>query len=339
MKIIKKQINDKPILESKKKCNEKCISNKEKLITGKYISLPLGLLENTKIRPKLVKIINFDEKYIKTKLNPNKFEILEFGKLFFKISLKNVLNDEFKKTLDFNIYVNGKLAETTEKIIEANFKGDITIISNLEIKKEENIYFEYFLRKGKGSLNLRNIINYEIKFFEKNIFETSSKKRNDNIKENNEIKYLLSRVENNQNQILDLKKKILNLKSKITETEFSIGSVILGKTKPNYGIWEDWGVLADGQTIIGGKTSKGSIIKHNHQWISQYAIIGNSNEQDNIAFSGFNTYDLKGNQFWLGKNEGTIVNQISYTSLFGSENNYAYGFGLGSDIHVFKRVD
>ncbi|BDV02413.1 MAG: hypothetical protein HPAVJP_3020 [Candidatus Hepatoplasma vulgare] len=337
MKIVKEKINNEYILKSKKRGDEKFVSNEKKIIIGKYTSSSLKISNNIKIRPNLLKIISFNENYIKEQLSPNKFNIIKCGKILFKIYLKSVLNDEIKKTLEFNIYVNNKLEKTVEYPIKENFNKNIILSADLNVKKGDFIYFNYSLKEKKGNLNLSNSIHYRIKFFE----DFLKNENNDNYDiKNNKKNILLNQIIDNENKILNLKKRLSKLQLKADNLELPIGTIIIsGLNKPPYGVWEDLGALYEGKGIIceiEKVTSRGNIINHNHIWSNKYTTIENL-ENDNTALASFNTFQ-NGKSFVIGSNNGTLVNKLAYTNLVGSEYNIGYGLGIGYNIYVYKRI-
>ncbi|BDV02410.1 MAG: hypothetical protein HPAVJP_2990 [Candidatus Hepatoplasma vulgare] len=150
------------------------------------------------------------------------------------------------------------------------------------------------------------------------------------------INSLLNQIINNQNKILDLENKMEDLKS-------PIGTIIISVLPPSYGVWTVLGTLEDGQAIIGGSSSNGSIISHNHQWsagVTSFTaglVIGIGN-----SINRFNTYDQTGNAKSIGSKvllDNNDSTQTGWTSLTGAESkNKAYGLGIGTGMRIFRRT-
>ncbi|BDV02414.1 MAG: hypothetical protein HPAVJP_3030 [Candidatus Hepatoplasma vulgare] len=161
-----------------------------------------------------------------------------------------------------------------------------------------------------------------------------------NLKLEKDLDILLNKIFDNQNQILNLENQILKLELQEDDEELPIGTIIIGEEAPLFGTWKTLGTLESGQTIIGGESSNGSIIKHNHIWTTEYTTIGSLDKQIS-AFSGFNTYDINGNQFWLGKKDGSEITVSSETdNIKLIENNIynkIYGVGIGTSPKIFRR--
>ncbi|BDV02411.1 MAG: hypothetical protein HPAVJP_3000 [Candidatus Hepatoplasma vulgare] len=465
MKIIVKQTKN----ESKLKSNNIC--NKKDLMMGKYHSPSLEVINSEKIRPNLIKINSLNENFVKEQINPNKFNALKCGKFTFKFYVKSILSDISKKTLEFNLYLNNRLKKTIEYPIEKRINNNVLLLTDLEVKKGDIIYFDCSIKEKKGRLIL-NSINYEIKFSLENVLNkkiessinaeediysslitddsgknpdyginpwkgnidliissvnelafgeipftginlngetitewpsegvsltselTDDSKTNINsginpwkrsidilrndfvslqtaktnflaINLNGEtitkwsdissegvsltseltdnsvtnptqgINPWKTQIDSNKNEILELKNQLEDLKS-------PIGSIIISVLPPNYGVWSVLGTLEDGQTIIGGNSSDGSIISHNHQWSAGVTtftaglVIGIGN-----SINKFNTYDQTGNSKSIGSNvliDNNDKTQTGWTSLTGSENkNKAYGLGIGTGMRIFRR--
>ncbi|BDV02404.1 MAG: hypothetical protein HPAVJP_2930 [Candidatus Hepatoplasma vulgare] len=150
------------------------------------------------------------------------------------------------------------------------------------------------------------------------------------------INQSLNQIINNQNEILELKNQMENLK-------LPIGSIIISLMPPRYGFWESLGILSEGQAIIGCSSNNGNIISHNHQWsarITNFAadvVTGFGN-----SINKFNTYDQGGNSKIIGNtvpSESADNCQTAWTSLTGSKDkNKAYDLGVGTGMRVFKRT-
>ncbi len=105
--------------------------------------------------------------------------------------------------------------------------------------------------------------------------------------------------------------------NKIFNTLTPIGTIQLGLTKPTFGIWSDLGALTDGQSIVGGASTNGSNQKHTH------------------TIKTMNSYFKMKD----GKNEGVHSDHTATTSSNGKDDkNRAWGKGLGSNMHVWKRT-
>lgn len=314
-------------------------SIKKEVILGKYYSTSIKLKNNKKIRPKLIKINSLDEKFINVDLISNKFTILNSGKIIYKIYLNSIINKKIKKTLELNVFINNKLEKTLEYPVKENFNDNVLLFTELKINKGDVIYFNFSIKEKIGKLYLNDFIYYDIEFsLNKILSYKSSQIKNDSFEIYNDgINSKLNKIILNENEILNLEKQLSNLELKSNENLLPIGTVLLGQKKPIYGEWESLGILENGQTIIGGESSNGSVMSHNHMWSYEFTMIGNL-DKENSAFSSFNTFDKDGNLFWFGKKDGTSKVINAFTTETGSDKNYACGVGIGTGVSVFKRI-
>lgn len=162
----------------------------------------------------------------------------------------------------------------------------------------------------------------------------------------------------------------------ILDTLVPVGTIQLGTTQPTYGTWTDLGVLAEGQTVIGGTTANGDVISHthtltmdahnhtqeahNHQWLRKLTMANNDdgNGDGANALEGIYTFDSTGNNHdilgWddggstqytssagYTANETPTINSTTSTGTIGSTGgtyNKAWGLGLGAGIHAWQRI-
>lgn len=127
-----------------------------------------------------------------------------------------------------------------------------------------------------------------------------------------------------------------------------VGSLILGTTAPTIGTWEDQGELWEGQAIIGGSSTDGDLIRHKHQW-GLGADYGReptdqlSDSRDRMQ--NIKTYANDGSVIdkWPNNTPGSInIVGEAFTNFVGTGTdgkNKAYGLGVGSGIHIWKRTE
>lgn len=122
-----------------------------------------------------------------------------------------------------------------------------------------------------------------------------------------------------------------------------IGTIQIGTTMPIHGTWELIGTLEDGQTIIGGSSSNGEVIKHNHRTLNiEYQNEYDRNER-NDANKGTHTvdyYDVNGDaQNASFHNSGGSKSRVdAYSTMVGTDDkNRAWGLGLGT-VNVYRRT-
>lgn len=103
------------------------------------------------------------------------------------------------------------------------------------------------------------------------------------------------------------------------------------------------GALQEEQAIIGGESSDGLMLSHNHSIITKnsFSINVNSGGEGSVI-SGFTSFDEDNieNLIGEGKNESNLeVPYSSYTNNIGNGKlNKAYGFGIETGLFVWKRT-
>lgn len=130
---------------------------------------------------------------------------------------------------------------------------------------------------------------------------------------------------------------ISNLQAQITQRELSVGSIVISLSMPQYGTWEDLGILADGQALIGGYSSAGELIRHNHRVLWRYGKISKG-QTSNDVINGLTFFDSTGNELTIGRESDIDVPAYTGFAGNGPDYNKAYGLGIGSNIHVWRRT-
>lgn len=260
------------------------------------------------------------------------------------ISINNLNNNKLNKSYSYD---NDYTASIEYESADINTAVSLKSIKNIENNGKRLII-------SQNSIILKDIINnQDVDFIandsnspitKKLMEESLSNKVNQNdfdtlsinvVKNTMNINNLIKRLE-----ILE-QETIPNLENEIKIRELAVGSIIISLFMPQYGIWEDLGEILDGQTIIGGSSSDGSTISHNHLSFSSW-YTGNADDQNEIDFiSGFDSFDVNGNKknIYVTDEINVIQNSEIYTAKTGGSKNKAYGIGMGLGFHIWKRVN
>lgn len=154
--------------------------------------------------------------------------------------------------------------------------------------------------------------------------------------------------------------------NELEKIKMPVGSIVITTTAPAYGTWEDLGELADGQALIGGATSNGEVISHKHSLSmdshhhtqsSHYHYMfdsGNSPDDSSpIASDHAKRRGGNGNDSYYMRNTTTTptvvktsstaptINSTTSTGTIGSTGgtyNKAWGLGIGTGMHLWKRT-
>lgn len=132
-----------------------------------------------------------------------------------------------------------------------------------------------------------------------------------------------------------------DLDSYIMNIAFPVGSLKLSTTAPIYGTWEDLGILAEGQAIIGGTTSNGEVSEHRHRIFNSdtgsESINNFPNRNASYRFGvGDDAYIIVGTD--KKPTAGVSSNGETTTGTTLGTANKAYGLGVGLDMHIWKRT-
>ncbi|BDV02677.1 MAG: hypothetical protein HPAVJP_5660 [Candidatus Hepatoplasma vulgare] len=173
---------------------------------------------------------------------------------------------------------------------------------------------------------------------------------NENINKN------ISNISINTNNIGNLSSLKTNMKSNLVDainelkdeidlitggngtTPYPIGTIVIAPTAPEIGNWEDLGEILEGQAIIGGSSSDGSIIAHTHNIEYNGSAEGISNKfWDESADDMSGNYSRGASDNGDGNFYADIASKLKITTT-GNDKNRAYGIGLGLGLHLWKRI-
>lgn len=132
------------------------------------------------------------------------------------------------------------------------------------------------------------------------------------------VKYIDSALEEMQKSIDSNKELIATLKQDVADRELPIGTVIVAVEAPSYGVWTHYGLIDKGQTIVGGWSTNGSNLKHDHEYWRADMTTTQSIKSGT---------DFKGISFA----SSTVVGDGS------DDKNRAWGMGFGNDKNMFIR--
>ncbi|BDV02676.1 MAG: hypothetical protein HPAVJP_5650 [Candidatus Hepatoplasma vulgare] len=135
--------------------------------------------------------------------------------------------------------------------------------------------------------------------------------------------------------INELKDAINMINGKGTSS-YPVGTIVIAPTAPQIGGWENLGEVLEGQAIIGGTSTYGSVMSHTHN--VEYNGSADDYEHkywdicDNMSSGNYS----RGSSNNSGNLYVDIANRLQIISTGGKEN-IPYGIGMGLGLYVWKK--
>lgn len=314
---------------------------------GVYTS-PQGTATNETIRPILTAQTPLDPEYVEVAVdpNPNQFTNLKDGKIIFSLFFSNLTNlsETESATLTLNIYINNILVASPSGTRDPNWSGSFPIEGALTVAAGDVVYAEFVVQ---GSLSVDAPIQYTINYKSADIIASpSSNILNDKIENPNlGINADLNQISTNTTNITTKANQtdLDALAARVAAIENSymlpIGTIVISTNSPTYGVWEDLGLLEEGQAIIGGSSSEGQVASHNHIWAteSDWYDAGNNGSTKRVV-----TWLKDATGKSIGSTDGSIEGPYQTNAAGASTpngpRNSAYGLGIGTSNHLWKRT-